>query len=441
MAAVIQELVTKFGFTGSIKPLTSYNQNLVGSIKLLGGMTLALQAGAAAFAYWAGNQLSAVDSLGAVAKHTRIAASTIQELNYAAEQNQSTSAAMEGSLQALTKTIGSAALKGSEEFARLGISIRDSSGQVKTADKVLDDVRRRFVQMGLSIGEQETFASALGIDSSLLQLLNRTDSEMAGLRDRARELGTLNNEQIEQAEKYKKSLSSMQFALSSVRQLIAVGVAPDLTRMADAFTKLLVENKDWIINGVQFAVRWIGNFLEAVNRLWPILVGGVAIFLALKVAAIGFGTVMGIIFSPVVLITAAIVAFLVIIDDLIVGFQGGRSEVNEFFKEFLGIDLIAALKSQFEWMMGWINRIIEGWKIVYDWIAGTDDAAEKIPTEIPAGTAAAGTGGATTDNRQVNQSNTVNVYTNDAQAAGRAVGDSLQAQLENANTQLAVGGR
>jgi hypothetical protein len=441
MAAVVQELVTKFSFVGNLKPQQDFNANLTSSIKFLGGAITALHAAAGAFAYWADGVLTGVDSLGALSKQTKIAAATIQELNYAAEQSQSTSGAMESTLQSLTKTIGTAALKGSEDFARLGISVRGAGGQIKTADQVLDDVRKRFVSLGLSMAEQEHFASALGIDSSLLQLLNRTDAEMGSLRNTARGMGTVTADQVEQAERYKKAMAGTRFALMAVRQSIAVGVAPELTRLAEGFIRLVKDNKDWVINGVQFAVKWIGYFLEAFNRLLPVI-GLIAAGLVIaKIAALGFAGVMGIVLSPVVVITAAIVALFVIIDDLIVAFQGGQSVIADFFQEFLGIDIVAVLKGQFEWLMGWINKAIDGWKILIGLATGHDlDEILGSATTIPAGTAAAGAG-ATMDNRQVNQQVQIQIATADPQAAGKAVQDGLQRQLEAANAQLGTGGR
>jgi hypothetical protein len=60
--------------------------------------------------------------------------------------------------------IGDAAQKGSDDFARLGISVRDSNGQIKTADVILSEVSKRFNDLNLSMQEQQSFASALGID-------------------------------------------------------------------------------------------------------------------------------------------------------------------------------------------------------------------------------------------------------------------------------------
>jgi len=508
--AVVNDLVTKFSFTGSVRPLSQYNASLGGSIKLLGAFTLATGAAGVGFGIWADRVLDGVDALDQLSYQSGVAAGKIQELNFIAGQNQSTSQAMESTIRSLSATIGSAAQQGNDDFSRLGISVRDASGQIKTADQVLEDVRKRFGQLNLSLREQQHFASSLGIDPSLLRMLNQTDSEMASLRERARELGVMTAEQTEQAADYKKSLNSMQFALKSVKQLIAVGVAPEMGRMADSFTQLLADNKDWIINGVKATIGIVGDMLAAFNRLLPVIALLTAGFVAWKIASIGLAATLGIIFSPIVLITAGIAGLLLLVDDLIVAFNGGKSVIADFFEEFLGIDIVPILhgivdtaktvigsitelfgnlivvfggiasaiknlltgnfeeawedvkttalllldtitkpfRDLFDWIGNAIKGLLPNWAINLlglgdDSGGGSDSQAEQRQRQqqITAGVASGGAMGAMTDARQVNQTVSVNINTNDPAAAGRAVEESLQRQLDNANTQLGTGGR
>jgi len=538
---IINDLVTKFSFIGSTTPLDNFNTGTSGAITLLGGMTLALNAAAAGFGYWAGQVLGGVDALDQLSKQTRVSVADIQELIYAAGQLQSSPEAVAASLQGLTKTIGDAAQKGSEDFARLGISVRNSSGQIRDAGQVLEDVRRRFVALGLSVQEQEHFAGALGIDSSLLQLLNKTDAEMGSLRDRARELGTLTDEQVDKAATYKRSLNDLWFGFNAVKQMVAIGVAPELSRLADQFSQLLVENKAWIIQGISATVTWIGNLLSAFNRLLPVFGVLAAALAILRVATLGFGKVLALVLSPAVLITAAVVALLLIIDDLIVAFQGGQSVIADFFQEFLGVDVVQVLKdigsaAQEMGATVWaavkdlggifyeafsgvgdllrgnfdegIDHILRSFQNlgdlilrimapVFDWVRstaanllpewavdllglqpGTQAPPESstlpppvapqlpgaavpadipaiperlrdrqqpadvpgIPQRIPQG-AAMPASNTVIDNRQVNQTNEIRVASPDPLSAARAVDDRLQRQLDNASTQLNVGGR
>ena len=53
--------------------------------------------------------------------------------------------------------------------------------------------------------------------------------------------------------------------------------------------------------------------------------------------------------------------------------------------------------------------------------------------------AGAGTSGGATS-KSIDQKVDIQIVTNDPEAAGRAVGDNLQRQLDNANTQLSTGG-
>ena len=446
MATVVQDLVTKFSFSGSTAPLTGYNQGLGDSIKLLGGMVLGLEAAAAGFAFWADGVLTGVDALDQLSKATNVSVANIQELNFIAEQTQSSSAAMESTIRSLGSTIGSAAQKGSEDFSRLGISVRDANGQVKNADVVLDEVRQRFQALGLSMQEQEHFAGALGIDSSLIQLMGKTNDEMSSMRDRARELGTLTAEQTEQANLYKKSLNSMWFSLNSVKQLVAVGVAPELSAMADNFTQLLADNKDWIVGGIQFTVKWIGNLLAAINRLLPVFaLIGVA-FIAMKVHALGFAGAMALAFSPVVLITAGIVALLLIVDDLIVAFSGGQSVIADFFQDAFGIDIVDALTKSFQFLMtNAIDPLIDSFKFLWSlWQkinTGFASGITSIASSLGIPMGASSGGNTNTASNTVDQNVDIQIITNDPEAAGRAVENGLQRQLDNANTQLATGGR
>jgi len=366
MGTIVNDLVTKFSFTGSVTPIDNYNQLLGGSIKLLGGFFAAGNAAAAGFSYWADSILTGVDSLNALSRQIRVSVGDIQTLNFAASQTQSTAEAMEASLRSLNAVIGSAAQKGSEDFARLGISVRDNNGDVKNAVEILDEVRKRFVSLGLSIQEQEHFASALGIDASLIQLLGKTDAEMAVLQSRARELGVLTQEQTEQANEYKTAVNQMWFSLNSFKQLIAVGVAPEMKNLSTEFTQLLIDNKDWVVNGIQFAIKWGGELLAAFNRLLPVFGLITAGFLAFKVATIGVGATLGLILSPAALITAGIAALLLVVDDLIVAFDGGKSVIADFFQQKFDINIVEILKEFGAVALSVANDVIHIFTPVWD---------------------------------------------------------------------------
>lgn len=360
---VVTELITEFKFVGSEGPLNKYNASLAKGIGLLAGMTAAVAASGVAIASWTSSVLAGEQSLINLAAETGVAVERLQELRYIASVSNSDIGALDQSMVELSKIIGEAAQQGSEDFARLGISVRDSNGDVKNAAEVLDDVRYSFERLNLSKAEQQSFAQKLGIEPSLITMLNHTSGEMASLSQRARELGILTEEQTMFAAEYNDAMTGMRYAMDGVRRLVAVGLGPELKNMVEMFTDLLAKNRDWIVNGIKFAVGMLSDFMEMIGRVWPLLASGAAAFVALKVATLGWAGALGFLLSPAVLIAAGIAALLFVVDDLIVAFQGGQSVIRNFFLEFFGFDIQPVLQGivdGFKDMFGFLMDIAGG---------------------------------------------------------------------------------
>jgi TP901 family phage tail tape measure protein len=358
--AVVNDLVTKFSFQGSISPLFNFNKNLGKGIGILAGLTTALVASSAAVTKWAGNVLEGVDAMEQLSRTTGVSVEYLQEMRYVAEQTGSSFGAVESTITNLSQKIGDAALKGSEDFARLGISVRDSNGKVKDADQVLSEVHGRFKQLNLSMSEQKSLAGALGIDNSLLQMMGKTTSEIKTMRDRAKELGTLTSEQADQATNYTNSVKALRFGLDGLKRLISVGLAPQMSEMVEGFTELIAKNKDWIINGIQATMEFISQFMKALKRLAPVIAAIGAVFVVAKIATLGFSGALGLLFSPAILIAAGIAAILLVVDDLIVAFRGGNSVIANFFQEFFNFDIVPVLENIVDtavWMFGLLKSL------------------------------------------------------------------------------------
>ena len=180
--AEVTELITRFSFSGSTGPLEDYNGSLGKSIGLLAGMGAALGVAVLGVGKWVTGISQSLQPLIDLNAQTGVSVERIQELSFIAEQSSSSTEALYSSISGLGAKIGEAAQKGSEDFSRLGVSVRNANGSVKDTDVVLSEVGNRFKQLGLSMNEQQGFAEALGIDPSLLSMMNKTGEEMATLR-------------------------------------------------------------------------------------------------------------------------------------------------------------------------------------------------------------------------------------------------------------------
>ena len=358
--AIVNEVITQFGFKGSAKPLTNYNAALGQSIKFLGASALAIKGLTVAFQAFVFRTTAALDPMIQLSRTTGVAVETMQELGFAASVSGSSLEAVQSSMGGLSEKIGEAAQRGSEDFARLGISVRKANGDVKSADEVFGELGKRFKDLDLSLGEQRSFAQKLGIDSTLIQLLNKSGAEVDALRVKAKALGVVSGADANLAASLNDSLTTLKFGFGAVQNAIAIGFAPQLKEMTSGFIDFLIANKTLITEGISKTISFVFELAKAMKRLMPVLVGIGLVFAASQVAAIGFGTVMATIFSPVVLITAGIVALLLIVDDLIVAFHGGNSVIANFFQSF-GIDIVPVLQVIVDAFLAMMDRIIAIW--------------------------------------------------------------------------------
>lgn len=359
--AIVSELVSKFSFVGSLTPQKEFNSNLKASITLLATAGAAIQlAGAGLFAFVAINT-QAADALTDMNAETGVAVERIQELAYAAELSGSSQEAMIASLSGLSKVAGDAARdlgKGKKAFEELGISVKDAGGNVKTADVLFGELGDSFKRLGTDSATQKSIIAALGLDPSTLQLLNASSEEVELLTMRARELGIVTAEQAEVAAEFQDALGISKFAVTALSQQVAVGLAPTMTAITNKFTDFLVANKDTIKNGIMAFSNAIMIATGFIGRMYPVLAVLAGAFIYTKIAAFGLAKGIALVFSPVVLITAAIVALLLIVDDLITAFNGGESVIRDFFLEFVGVDIVPVMQGVLDAFMGMVDGVI-----------------------------------------------------------------------------------
>ena len=137
MSAITNELVTAFKFQGSTAPLTQYNQSFTNSISLMTKGIGIITAVNAAMMGFATSQLRSVDTMGQLSRETGVSIKYLQEMGYVASVNGGSIDSLQSSMRGLSEKIGEASINGSEDFNRLGISVRDAQGNVKSTEQVI----------------------------------------------------------------------------------------------------------------------------------------------------------------------------------------------------------------------------------------------------------------------------------------------------------------
>ncbi|ECO0584324.1 hypothetical protein XS81_13545 [Salmonella enterica subsp. diarizonae] len=366
--AIVNELITKFGFIGDLAPQETFNANLKASIGLLAGLGAAIAGSAAGVAGWVTSISQSIDPLVQFSRETGVAIETVQTLGYAASVNGSSVDALQASLGEMTKRVGEFVSTGEGEAKdvaeRLGLQFKDMNGQVKNSDVIFRELADKL--HGMSQAEKFSVLDKMGIDRSMVQLLSMTGEEISSLQNKAEALGVVTQDQADQFAAYNDSLTTLGKGFDGIKFQVAVGFVPVLKDLVDGFTDFLIANKDLIKNGLAHLGEIIFSVMGMIRRFLPIVAAITIAFAAWWLVTGGLATVMGLLMSPVVLITAAILGIILVIDDLLTAMEGGQSVIADFFKDTWGIDIVPALIAAKDALMAFIDYAINIFKPLAD---------------------------------------------------------------------------
>jgi hypothetical protein len=457
MAVVATDLVTRFAFVGSTAPLKEYNEGLSTSIKGIAALATGLTAFAGGMLAWANSIASAADVVTDLSDTIGVSVESIGELSYAAQLTGSSAESMRSSLSGLSRTVGLAAQgmgRGKEVLEKLGISARDASGQIKSADVVFMEFAQRANEMGLSNQERLGFASRLGIDENMIQLLNLSGDEIDSLRKKAVLLGRMSREQADEMAAYNDSIDSLKMGFAGLKTQLSVALVPQMKVFAELMTDKIIGSAEFLSR----ALKGLGSIFEVVTnsivRMLPVfgLLG--AAFVISKVLALGFAGAMGllsgalaVLLSPVVLITAGLAALYLVVDDVMAAFNGGGSVLADFYaKLFNGRSMVEDLKNVWQGFLDILNTV---WDTIKG-IAGLIGRGLNAVVNVGAGamgapsmqdTARLITPQATNRASTVNQDVRINVQSTDPKQAATETQNALHRSLADGRNQAGATAR
>lgn len=299
--AVVNEIVTSFGFKGNINPLKDFNKELGGIIPKMKKMTLGM-AGAASFgAIMAG--LVTNNPLVQSSKRMGEMVKDIQSLELASVKFGANMGVGLSTFENVSKSLAEIQARGQKTFGKFGISIfNEKDGGLKNVNEMLSGVNKLFNSQQRLFGKQgETRVKALalrelGIDESLLNLLMLSTKEYAKQLKMSEQF-SLSKGQVKSIEEFNNSLNETKSIVGQISSLVTAEFGGSFKEITDGANDFLKANKDIVLE-VSDMVLKIGLVLGS--------------FAALKVLAIGLTSVFKGMFAP---LTAAMLA--------IEGFESG----------------------------------------------------------------------------------------------------------------------
>jgi hypothetical protein len=177
--------------------------------------------------------LNAAGGLGELAEQAGVSVEGLQILRFAAVQAGISNQQLETGLQRLTRTLGDAG-EGSQEalsaFARLGVSIRDSEGRLRTAEQVLPEIAE-----ALSRIQDPATRAAAAVDlfgrggQALLPILSQGAEGLRRAEQQARSFGAVLAEELSaRADSAGDALAVLNQQIAVLQQRFAAGLAPTI---------------------------------------------------------------------------------------------------------------------------------------------------------------------------------------------------------------------
>ena len=243
---------------------------------------------AGSFAGIVKSAISTADRVDELSKRLGITAESFSRLDYVASQSGTSVEAFGTAMRMIAQNINT----GSDAYEKLGVSVRDTNGQLKTQDQILLETIKALQRMPAGTQKSAMALKALGRQSMQLnEILNMTSDEFDALMKRSDELGLTLTESITQpaqqiADKFTDLGKTFKMSLvNSITPMI-----PTLEKITDKFIAMLQpggELAEAFKNIAQAGLVLIENVLPALIKAlaWIVQNGPavIAVFTAIKV--------------------------------------------------------------------------------------------------------------------------------------------------------------
>lgn len=275
-------------------------------------------------------------------------------------------------------------------FRGIGLDVKDSEGNVKTGSAALLD----YLDAVAAIPNAAERARALNkIDDTFRAFGPAVANGKNELREFLVELGEmegLEQDTIRTANELELEHAKLGLAMTSVKNIVAKGLLPPLVSMVK-----------WVARLASGFVRWTRATMDVLRQsalLEVLLVGlGIALTaLALSYTAAGLAAAKAGLMAaaawaaanwPIALTVAAIALVILVVEDLVTLFRGGKSVIGEFIDELFGVGtaeaVVKAVSKAFEDLVGWVTDAMTWLGKLFGMVGETPPAyepGEYVPT-------------------------------------------------------------
>ena len=211
------------------------------------------------------------DAIDKASMRLGIGVDKLQSLQYAAKMSGSSAEDMNQALGKLNENIAKAAAGKNKElaslFAKLGISLRDAKGNLRTAADVLPEFADAIQRNTNSTVRARMAIAAFGdAGQKLIPMLQDGSKGLADMEKRAHDLGlTMSGEDVKAAADLGDRFSELGMVFDSFGNTLSAKLAPVLSPIIDDLAEFIAKNKEAFSGRLSEAVSKLADSLKKVD--------------------------------------------------------------------------------------------------------------------------------------------------------------------------------
>lgn len=267
------------------------------------------------------------DNIKTLSEQTSISTDTLQEWEYASELVDVSLETMTGSIQKMEKNMLSAS-NGSGEaakaFAKLGVSITDSNGEMRGAEDTYYDVIDALKNVKNATEQDQLAMSIFGKSAAdLTGVINAGSEGMKAYGEEAQELGrVMSGDSINKAAEFSDAMEKLSSAFDSLKTELGLMIIPLLT---DLFEKIAAIPTP-VLKTIAIIVSTVTVVVTLSKTINSVVSAGSAMSKAFK----GVSSVMDGTYAKIVMVIAVVTALVGAITALVLAWKSGTGASKEF---------------------------------------------------------------------------------------------------------------
>lgn len=213
--------------------------------------------------------------------------------------------------------------------------LKKTEQSIKTLGNKFKAFAKSFAPIGAA------FTTAGGLIANYIEKPLNNINELNKEKNR---LFDITKAEIKQAKEYQANINKSRTFLKSLSTQIAIKLIPTVNQSIKGFNNFILKNKELIVDGISKLLGWIVktgqvffNFFRAINFLIKGTVGwkNALIVLIGVLAILKRAMITTFLTSPIGLIIGAVMALMLLIDDLYTHLDGGDSLFGEYWESFI----------------------------------------------------------------------------------------------------------